>query len=561
MFSTKELKQISYRLLFLIGAVLGAICFIGIYGVKVLDFTNTGWLFFGDNDLRQHYIAWCHFRSEPWRFPFGLMNTLSYPDSMSVIYTDSIPIFAVFFKLYNGVMPESFQYFGLFGILSFMLMGGLSAIFLRRFIDDDVICIIGSLFYILSFQVIHRMYYHTALAAQWIIILALIIWVYDEKIEGTIKKGLIWAGMGFLCVAIHSYYLAMVGMVLAALMVCQYVKNHVKDEKIIIAAQLPLIEFVAFCVGGLFNLWILGAFDGEASASGYGLGTFSSNLNTFVNSMGYTRLIPGLPVYYDFQYEGFGYLGAGILFLYIVIAIGLVIRRVRKVPEKAFHQNKIYGQVTALLVLVSFMAAVLPDVAFGSIKIIHIPYPQFVQKILGIFRSNGRLVWVAVYVFMTAGISFAAYTFRRYRPIAISLILFALVTQIMDGSKMYKEKHDYFTSDFSYQTMWDDPDLAFITNDTNEFIFLYTDNDITLETAYYGYLHGNRRQNNYYFARDIDDKLRLKIEEEMENLRSGNLKNDAIYVITEEMYQQDPEFYNNLDANIIRKYNHIFISR
>lgn len=559
MFSTKEKRQISYRLLFLIGAILGAICFIGVYGVKVLDFTNTGWLFFGDNDLRQHYIAWCHFRSEPWTFPFGLMNTLSYPDSMSVIYTDSIPIFAVFFKFYNAVMPQSFQYFGLFGILSFMLMGGLSAIFLRRFIDDDVICIIGCVFYILSFQVIHRMYYHTALAAQWIIILALIIWVYDDEIKG--KKGLIWGGMGFLCVAVHSYYLAMVGMVLAALMVCQYVKNHVKGDKIITAAKLPLVEFAAFCAGGLFNLWILGAFDGEASASGYGLGTFSSNINTFINSMDYTSLIPGLPVYYDFQYEGFGYLGAGILFLYLVVAIGLVIRRIRKVPEKAFHENKIYGYVTVLLVLVSFMAAVLPEITFGSIKIVRIPYPEFIEKVLGIFRSNGRLVWVAVYVLMTAGISFTAYTFRRYRPIAISIILFALITQIIDGSKMYKERHEYFTSEFNYQTFWEDSDLAFITNDTDEFIFLYTDNDITLETAYYSYLHGNRRQNNYYFARDIDDILRGHIEEEMEALRAGNLKDNAIYVITEEMYQLEPEFYNNIDANIIRKYNHLFIAK
>ena len=99
MFDTATPKRISAKLLFVICAVIGAVCFIGIYGTNVLDFTNVGWLFDNDHDLRQHYIAWCRFRSDPWDFPIGLISSLSYPNSMSVIYTDSIPIFAVLFKL------------------------------------------------------------------------------------------------------------------------------------------------------------------------------------------------------------------------------------------------------------------------------------------------------------------------------------------------------------------------------------------------------------------------------------------------------------------------------
>ena len=99
MFDVKEQKRIPAVALFAVCAVLGAICFIGVYGVKILDFTNTAWLFDNDHDLRQHYLGWCHFRSDPWQFPFGLFDSLSYPNSMSIIYTDSIPIFAVAFKI------------------------------------------------------------------------------------------------------------------------------------------------------------------------------------------------------------------------------------------------------------------------------------------------------------------------------------------------------------------------------------------------------------------------------------------------------------------------------
>jgi len=558
MFKTEEVKTISLRLLFLIGALLGAVCFVGIYGVRVLDFTNTGWLFYGDNDLRQHYIAWCHYRANPWHFPIGLVDTLSYPFSMSVIYTDSIPLFAVFFKIFAPVLPETFQYFGLFGLISFMLMGGLSAVLLARFIKDPVICILGSLFFDMSFQVIHRLFYHTALGAQWIIILAFIIWVYDGLIKGMWKKIIIWAGMGFLCVAIHSYFLAMVGMVLAAVMVQQFLLIRKDEKSFIKAAKLPLCEFAAFCLAGIINLWILGGFYGGTSAAGFGLGTFSSNLNTFINPLQYGRLMPRLPLLFDFQYEGFGYLGCGILFLFFAVAVGLVFRMVRKSPEKAFHSNKIYGRMTLALAIVSILAATCPIIAYGDKEIIHIPYPGFVEKVLSIFRSNGRLIWVAVYILMTGAICICGYTFRHYRLIAVAIITAALILQIADQAAVFKEKHKYFTADYPVSTIWDEPSLSELCEGKKEFIFLYQDNDITLHSAYYGYLHGIY-QNNYYYARDIDELTRSEIAHYMDELENGQMRDDAIYIIKNDMYEENKDMYEGLNARIISAYDHVFI--
>ena len=79
MFDTKDRARIPAKFLFLICAVIGALCFIGIYGIRVLDFTNVGWLFDNDHDLRQHFIGWCRYRTDPWHFPIGLIDSLSYP--------------------------------------------------------------------------------------------------------------------------------------------------------------------------------------------------------------------------------------------------------------------------------------------------------------------------------------------------------------------------------------------------------------------------------------------------------------------------------------------------
>ncbi len=550
MFDPADSKRISPALLFTLCAIAGALCFVGIYSFRVLDFTNTGWLFNNDHDLRQHYLGWCAFRRDPWTFPIGLIESLSYPDSMSVIYTDSIPLFAVIFKLFAPYLPVDFQYFGLFGIICFMLMGGISGILLRRFIADDIQCMIGSVFYVISSGVIHRMYYHTALAAQWIVVLALAVWVYDGVISSNVRKVVYWGLISFLCVVIHSYFLPMTGMILAALMITQFFNG----KKVL----LPLAEFASFCAVGLISLYVLGAFYGGTSPSGPGLGTFVSNLNTFINPWEIGQLLPRLPLLYDFQYEGMAYLGAGILLLYAIVAAGLVIRRARGIPEEAFHTRKVYGRVSAALVLVSFFAAVLPTISYNDIKIKMIPYPRMVEKVLSVFRSNGRLIWPAMYILITAAIAFTAYTFRHYRQIAIITLAAALVIQICDMSRAFALRYELYTTDFTLNLFWDEPEISSFIDGKSEFIFLYPENDITMSSAYYGYLHG-MRQNNFYFARDIDEKVLRQIDHYYSELMGGNVRETAVYVIKEEDYEINRQFYDRLPVDIMECFGHVLL--
>ena len=548
MFDVKEQKRIPAVALFAVCAVLGAICFIGVYGVKILDFTNTAWLFDNDHDLRQHYLGWCHFRSDPWQFPFGLFDSLSYPNSMSIIYTDSIPIFAVVFKVISGVLPQTFQYFGLFGIMSFALMGGFASLLLRRFINDDLQCMIGSVFYILSSTVLQRMYYHTALAAQWIVVAALVLWVYDDILGSPVKRIVYWGLIGFVCVGIHSYFLPMAGMILAALMVTQVVTKK--------TVAVPALQFCSFCAAGIINLYLLGAFYGGTSPAGPGLGTFGSNLNTFINPWEIGKLLPRLPLLYDFQYEGMAYLGAGILMLFVAVAAGLVFRRIRKVPEEAFHSKKSYGRAALAVVIVSFTAAVLPTISYNDIKIRIIPYPRLVENVMSIFRSNGRLIWPAMYILITAAVAFTAYTFRRYKAVAAVLLGLAVIVQIWDMSDALAKRFELYTSEHDTDNMFDEPEMAAFLDGQKEFIFLYPDNDITMPSAYYGYYHG-MRQNNFYFARDIEDKVNEETDLYNAELRNGNIRDGAVYVQKEEEYEADREFYDALDAEMVQTNGHI----
>ena len=77
-----------------------------IYGYDILNPTYDVWIFKdGYHDIIQHYMGWLFYRQSPWHFPIGLIDNLAYPYQFSMIYTDSIPILAVFFKSISFLSP------------------------------------------------------------------------------------------------------------------------------------------------------------------------------------------------------------------------------------------------------------------------------------------------------------------------------------------------------------------------------------------------------------------------------------------------------------------------
>ncbi len=132
--------------------------------------------------------------------------------------------------------------------------------------------------------------------------------------------------------------------------------------------------------------------------------------------------------------------------------------------------------------------------------------------------------------------------------------------QIVDMSDAFSQRYMLYTSQHSTDTLWDDPELSAITDGKSEFIFLYTDNDITMPTAYYGYFH-DMRQNNYYFARDIDDKVREGIDQYLAELKNKNVRDDAVYVMRLEDYDANRDIIDALDAHMTTKYDHVIFTR
>ena len=571
--------------LMIAGCLIGILCFAVIYGFKIVNPMYDGWLFHGDMDLRQHYVGFCHFKTTPWHFPIGLIDTLSVPYSMSVVYTDSIPLLALIFKLFRGVLPENFQYFGMFGLSSYMLIGALSPVLIRRFSDNKAFCIEGSIFFTLSFPILQRMFYHTALSAQWIIILALIVWVYTDICdEGQIRKlCLYWALIGMLSVLIHSYFVFMTGIVLAAQIIDALVRTYlleknknsaekIKISTVIARCKLCFLPLVSMGLSSFAILYILGGFYGKGSVSGYGFGDFNGNLSAYVNPLHYSSIFPGFELHGFFEYEGFAYVGAGILLILAVAAGCTLYEKVvakkatqidslqeTEMAEGCFDSISINKGVIIFIVILVLLASCFPTFSFGTVKFIGLPVPVILKKLLGICRTNARFVWVGMYLIILCALWYVAKRFDKKWMKAIFTI--AVILQIFEVSGIAKEYHEKYAKDYEYKSVWSSLESLRVVNDKEEFVFMYGDSDIMMDTAFYAYKHG-MSQNSYYYARTIYDEINENIAQWSEEFLNGDLSDKVVYVFRDEDYTDEfDEAARNAEAKIFQFDGHVAVTK
>ena len=108
-------KHYKYLFLYFIATLVFSYFFIG---KDNLFFSSTDWLY-GSGDLTNAQLSWKFFLNDIWRFPIGLNPNYGLEISNSIIFTDNIPLLAIFFKLFKPFIDNSFQYFSLWVLISF----------------------------------------------------------------------------------------------------------------------------------------------------------------------------------------------------------------------------------------------------------------------------------------------------------------------------------------------------------------------------------------------------------------------------------------------------------
>ena len=118
------------------------------------------------------------FRNSHWAFPLGLADTIAAPDGTVISFTDSIPWVSIFFKALRGVLPSTFQWFGWYTLFCFAMQGAAGALLCARGQAKTgagalVFSTLGGLLFVMLPTLWERAFRHTALASQWLFLLAL----------------------------------------------------------------------------------------------------------------------------------------------------------------------------------------------------------------------------------------------------------------------------------------------------------------------------------------------------------------------------------------------------
>ena len=368
----------------LTGALLGALVFLILYGVRVLDPTCVDWILNNPSpDPAQHYLGWVFYRRSGWHLPYlGANYSAIYPYRTSILYTDSIPLLAVLGKLLGGVLPARFQYLGLWGLFCYAMQGGLAQALIARIggvrpgdTAKNWASVLGAGVLVLFPALNIRMFAHTALASNWLVLLALWLWLCAERSENrptTAKLCLWWGILGLLCAGIHLYYLPMVGMVLVAACV-----QRALEKRGPAAVVLPV---AGFCGAALVELFVLGAF--AANFAGYSNGYLSGAdlANLFV---------PGLGASWEQEI----YAGLGTTIAVVLALAGLLVQHKQAGAFFRRHKNVV---ISALVLLVlDAIAAMGNTVTFAGRTLFTVPIPQVLMDFWAMFSSCARLAWLA----------------------------------------------------------------------------------------------------------------------------------------------------------------------
>lgn len=390
-----------------------------------LDVHSQGWLW---GDLAQVQSAWMQFMADSEASWLSSARG-SYPIPISVSLFDPMPILLLLAKPFAALVPEGSQYFGLYFLLCYLLQAAFGYLTVGEILRwccaadglaaDACKLIGGLLFACLPFTLL-RMHGHTALSSQWLLVLS--IWVALRSRDLPERRWFLAnGGVLLLACGFNPYLALMVGISLGG-----FTLLHLGwPARGSLALRLPGLMLV-----GLFGLWMFGFLSAAAVPEG-GYGQYSMNMLGPIDSNGAGLLLAlNVPDPTGGQtFEGFSYLGAGVLAL---CSLGLLLclwrRDTRQVP---------FVRVWLLIVL-AYLLALSTTLTLSGMTF-QLPVPEQILELLSRFRASGRFFWIGAFWLLALSI---ATLFYRFSPARAAVVLaVCLLLQLVDISRIASQLH------------------------------------------------------------------------------------------------------------------------
>jgi hypothetical protein len=518
----KDQNRIVYLLSFLVVVLIFHIS----YGLEVIIPTNINWLLSVRHDWGQHYLGWAFYRNEPWTFPLGTIDKLCYPVGTNVGYWDSIPLLAFFFKLFSGILPEDFQYIGAWLLFCHLMMAYYTIKIFNLYKIGLIYTLIGVVFIACNPVLVYRGL-HPSLCAHGFILAS--IYYYLLPLNSLNAKQINSKQVYLLLIsALISPYICfmIIGFNFILPFRSYFYSKVISLQKAII---YPVVSSILVLV--LWSIFGMVDFSDTVNlevANSYGL--YGFNLNSFFNSSGYSTFLPALDQVSPHQYEGFLYLGIGVMLLTLITTIYFLVTI--KTSILFFKGRK---ELLPLLFLGIALAlfAITNKVTFGNKVLFEYPIPELILKLGGVFRASGRFFWIAYYLFLILIICvFVKYKFSNFIKISVLLVLLAI--QAYDTKLIYLGRDLKFGS---YDTPLSDEKWIDLVSNFDKIITYPPYNNNLLQPMDYQdlcfiALKTNTAISTGYAARENGFKNQVFIDSLEADLSKGIIHQDEVIVTT-----------------------------
>lgn len=399
-------------------------------GIDNISFKSIEWLYNGA-DANLHQSGWYFFKNDIWRFPLGSNPNYGEGFGSSIIYTDSIPFFALIFKLLKFLISGNFQYFSLWYFITLYLQLFVSFKILKKYTKSDAYSFIGSLFFIISPFFIYRFGFHASVSAHWILLTSLYLgFTYQPN-----QSKLPWLALIIFSSLVNYSFTAMLLLFYFLLRIFNYFyeKNILKILK----------DFAIIITTLLLTLYILGYFEVRmVDTLGVGFGVYKFNLLSIIDSKesitGFNSswIIPDIKLSRGEEVEGFNYIGFGSIIMFIIIFVLSFSKAYRK---KIFYsQNNRNVKIITLILIFFTLWALSNKISFGSYTLIDIPLNKYLLALLSIAKNSGRMFWIVNYFIL---ISFLLIIYKIFdKKKSLILILLIFIIQLIDTSPVINSR-------------------------------------------------------------------------------------------------------------------------
>jgi hypothetical protein len=394
---------------------------------------NTGWMI---GDQAMYYTGWELFRQDPqWHWPLTHTDRVGYPVGENVALLDLDPLLAVVFKLFSPLLPEPFQYFGFEAVLVLALQLFFSVRLFRLVLggENPVGAWLCSLFLLFAPPLTFNATFHFAHSNHWLLIAALLVYFQAQQEQpNTIRRFVISAiVLAGVAIATNPYLAFQVLLVLTATVGSLLWQRRLSLARA--AVVMAALGATAMLVVFSFGLFIS---EGRGySALGYRM--FALNLLAPFDPYIYGAILRRLLHYFPVEtqtYPGCSYLGAGVIFLGILLLILFALR-----PAKRPRLDRRWWLPLGACCLLLTLMALSTRVMLGSVTLVDVDPRQHLTRFLSPLRMSVYLFLVPYYTILTALVA-ATFLFFRRRA-AYMLLAAVLVVQLVDLAPLRSWAH------------------------------------------------------------------------------------------------------------------------